>query len=217
MEEEVDIKVQKEYFEMARVLNKKHTDLAELSKQYVENINYLFDEATDTEVKKKMLIVLATVDDVTVYRTIENFSKQNTPLQKWAIIALQQSRMLLQPIYWTILEFYFHGFGGHGLLLRYFCVFFYRTPGDLQTFQQNILTTETETAIKTAQGSIEHVEFKNDFATMLLLLPLQTDLQPLFAGIIDECNQYGNFLHENMIITNVKKLSEEEIYQLLQQ
>lgn len=216
LEEEVDIKVQKEYFEMARVLNKKHTDLAELSKQYVENINYLFDEATDTEVKKKMLIVLATVDDVTVYRTIENFSKQNTPLQKWAIIALQQSRMLLQS---NLLDdpgiFISTGLGGHGLLLRYFCVFFYRTPGDLQTFQQNILTTETETVIKTAQGSIEHVEFKNDFATMLLLLPLQTDLQPLFAGIIDECNQYGNFLHENMIITNVKKLSEEEIYQLL--
>lgn len=159
---------------------------------------------------------MATVDDVTVYRTIENFSKQNTPLQKWAIIALQQSRMLLQS---NLLDdpgiFISTGLGGHGLLLRYFCVFFYRTPGDLQTFQQNILTTETETAIKTAQGSIEHVEFKNDFATMLLLLPLQTDLQPLFAGIIDECNQYGNFLHENMIITNVKKLSEEEIYQLL--
>ena len=53
LEEEVDIKVQKEYFEMARVLSKKNTDLAELSKQYVENINHLFDEATDIEVKKK--------------------------------------------------------------------------------------------------------------------------------------------------------------------
>lgn len=113
-------------------------------------------------------------------------------------------------------NFYFHGFGrARTFAPIFFVCFFIGTPGDLQTFQQNILTTETETAIKTAQGSIEHVEFKNDFATMLLLLPLQTDLQPLFAGIIDECNQYGNFLHENMIITNVKKLSEEEIYQLL--
>ena len=50
---------------------------------------------------------------------------------------------------------------------------------------------------------------------MLLLLPLKTELQPLFAGIIDECNQYGNFLHENMIITNVKKLTDEEIMHLL--
>lgn len=164
-----------------------------------------------------MLIVLATVDDVTVYRTIENFSKQNTPLQKWAIIALQQSRMLLQS---NLLDdpgiFISTGLGGHGLLLRYFCVFFYRTPGDLQTFQQNILTTETETAIKTAQGSIEHVEFKNDFATMLLLLPGYKQICNLYSQeLLTSVINMANFLHENMIITNVKKLSEEEIYQLL--
>mgnify|MGYP000435686554 CR=1 FL=1 len=92
------------------------------------------------------------------------------------------------------------GLGGQGLLLRYFCVFFYRVPGDLPSFQQNTLKNEAETAINNAQGCI---------------LPLKTELQPLFAGIIDECNQYGNFLHENMIITNVKKLTDEEIMHLL--
>ena len=46
---------------------------------------------------------------------------------------------------------------------------------------------------------------------MLMLLPLDIDLKTLFEKIIDECNQYGNFLHDNMIITNVKKLSEKEI------
>lgn len=35
------------------------------------------------------------------------------------------------------------------------------------------------------------------------------------AECFDECNQYGNFLHENMIITNVKKLTDEEIMHLL--
>lgn len=217
LEEEVDIKVQKEYFELANLLSKNPKDYPEISKQYIENINDLFDLEIDQEVKKRMLVVLATIDDVSVYRSIENFSKQDTPLQKWGIIALQQSRMLLQS---NLLDdpgvFISTGLGGHGLLLRYFCVFFYRIPGELQTFQQNILKNETEAAIQAAQGTIESVEYKDDFCTMLLLLPLQTDLQPLFLGVIDECNQYGNFLHENMIITNVKKLSEEEIYQLLQ-
>ena len=72
-----------------------------------------------------------------------------------------------------------------------------------------------KTAINNAQGCIESTEFKGNYAVMLLLLPLKTELQPLFAGIIDECNQYGNFLHENMIITNVKKLTDEEIMHLL--
>ena len=163
-----------------------------------------------------MLVVLATLDDVSVYRAIENFSKQDTPLKKWAIIALQQSRMLLQS---TLLDdpgvFISTGLGGQGLLLRYFCVFFYRVPGDLPSFQQNTLKNEAETAINDAQGCIESTEFKGNYAVMLLLLPLKTELQPLFAGIIDECNQYGNFLHENMIITNVKKLTDEEIMHLL--
>lgn len=216
LEEEVDIKVQKEYFAMAGLLSENSDNYPDLSKQYQENINDLYDENIDPEVKKRMLIILATIDDVSVYRAIENFSKQETPLQKWAIIALQQSRMLLQS---TLLDdpgiFISTGLGGHGLLLRYFCVFFYRLPGHLQEFQQNTLKNETATAIQKAQGSVESVDFREDFTTMLLLLPLKTDLQPLFSGIIEECNQYGNFLHENMIITNVKKLSNEEIYQLL--
>lgn len=216
LEEEVDIKVQKEYFDLAKLLSKNPDDYPEISKHYIENINDLFDDSIDEAIKKKMLVVLATIDDVSVYRTIENLTKQETSLQKWAIIALQQSRMLLES---NLLDdpgvFISTGLGGHGLLLRYFCVFFNRIPGELQPFQQNILKNETEAAIKTAGGALETTESKDDFTTMLLLLPLQTDLQPLFAGIIDECNQYGNFLHENMIITNVKKLSEAEIYQLL--
>lgn len=217
MEEEVDLKVQKEYFALAEVLSLDVDSYPEVSKQYLENINDLFDETIDEEVKKKMLVVLSTLDDVSVYRCLESFSKEDTPLQKWAVIALQQSRMLLQS---TLLDdpgvFISTGLGGHGLLLRYFCVFLYRTPGDLQAFQQNIVKNETEAAVIAAGGNVESVEFKDNYTAMVLLLPLKTDLQVLFSGIIDECNQYGNFLHENMIITNVKKLSEEEIMQLLE-
>lgn len=216
LEEEVDVQVQKEYMELAAQLSKNPENYPALSKQYLENINDLFDEAIDEEVKKRMLVVLASLDDVAVYRTIENFSKQATSLQKWAIVALQQSRMLLQS---TLLDdpgvFISTGLGGHGLLLRYFCVFFYRLPGELQSFQQNILKNETEAAITTAGGTLESVESHPDYTTMLLLLPLKTELHSLFSGLIDECNQYGNFLHENMIITNVKKLSDEEIRRLL--
>lgn len=95
LEEEVDIKVQKEYFEMVNLLSKRTENYQKTSKQYLENINDLYDDTT-TRIKKKMLVVLATLDDVSVYRAIENFSKQDTPLKKWAIIAVQQSRMLLQ-------------------------------------------------------------------------------------------------------------------------
>ena len=76
LEEEVDIKVQKEYFEMLNSLARETKNYQALSKQYLENINDLFDENITLEIKKRMLVVLATLDEVTVYRAIENFSKQ---------------------------------------------------------------------------------------------------------------------------------------------
>ena len=216
LEEEVDVQVQKEYIELIQKFSSDTQNRQAISQKYLENINDLYDEQVDAEIKKEMLIVLATIDDIAVYRTIENFSKMDTPLKKWAIVALQQSRMLIQS---NLMDdegvFISTGLGGQGTLLRYFCVFFYRRPGQLQTFQQNILSTETETAVINAGGTIESVEFKDEYALMLLLLPLQADLSGLFSKLIDECNEYGNFLHENIIITNVKKLSDEEIMQML--
>lgn len=216
LEEEVDIAVQKQYFATQETMSKSPEDYQKICKQYIENINDLFDEAIDEEVKKRMLVVLATVDDVSIYRAIENFSKQDTPLQKWAVIALQQSRMLIQS---TLLDdpgvFISTGLGGQGSLLRYFCVFVNRNKGKLEEFQRNVIKNEMEAAIVPLKGTIEQIEFSDAYTTLLILLPIDTDLQPLFTTIIDECNQYGNFLHENMIITNVKKLDSSEIHTIL--
>ncbi|MDE5610997.1 MAG: hypothetical protein K2I90_03150, partial [Odoribacter sp.] len=69
LEEEVDMKVQQEYFRLAHELSQKADAHPEIKKEYLERINDLFDENTDTEVKKRMLVVLANVADVAVYRT----------------------------------------------------------------------------------------------------------------------------------------------------
>lgn len=216
LEEEVDLNVQKEYFDLVYQLSKNRERYKTLSVQYAEEINNLFDEEVDAAVKKEMLVVLATIDDISIYRTIESFSKIETPLKKWAIIALQQSRMLIQT---ALLDdpgvFISTGLGGQGSLLRYFCVFLCRSEEQLQEFQQHIIKNETETAIQPLKGVIEQIDFFKGYATLLLLLPVDTNLKSLFEKIIDECNLYGNFLHENMIITNVKKLSEEEITTIL--
>lgn len=218
LEEEVDIKVQKEYFALIETLSKKVDEYQTACTKYIEEINNLFDENTDENTKKQMLVILATIDDISVYRTIENFSKQDTPLKKWATIALQQSRMLIQS---TLLDdpgvFISTGLGGQGSLLRYFSVFLNRHKAPLQEFQQSIIRNETESAITPLKGSIEQIDFREGYTTMLMLLPIDTDLKQLFEKLIDECNQYGNFLHDNMIITNVKKLSDQEIEDIMTQ
>ncbi len=216
LEEEVDISVQKEYFDLVNILSKNPEKYQDLCKQYIESVNDLFDESVSPELKKRMLVILATIDDIGIYRAIESFSKLETPLQKWSVIALQQSRMLIQS---TLLDdpgvFISTGLGGQGNLLRYFCVFLNRSEDSLQEFQRHVVRNETESALKPLKGVIEQMDFFNGYSTFILLLPLETNLKTLFESIIDECNQYGNFLHENMIITNVKKLSEQEIRDIL--
>ena len=164
-----------------------------------------------------MLVVLARIDDISVYRAIESLSKTDSPLKKWAVIALQQSRMLIQS---TLMDtpgiFISTGLGGQNGMLRYFCVFLYRNPGTLLEFQHQIICNEITVALKPYKGILEQIDFFEDYCTLHLLFPLNADLKSIFEKTIDECNLYGNFLQRNMIITNVKKLSEEEIKSILQ-
>lgn len=131
LEEEIDIEIQREYFNLAHSITEKPRKFKQLCKKYTENINQLFDENIPEKQKKEMLTVLATLDDISIYRAIENFSKQDTPLKSWATVALQQSRMLIQS---NLLEdpeiFISTGLGGRGNLLRYFCVFLNRQKGE---------------------------------------------------------------------------------------
>jgi hypothetical protein len=47
------------------------------------------------------------------------------------------------------------------------------------------------------------------------MLPLQSDLKNIFRNVIDECNQCGDFLDDDMIVTNVKVMSRNEIIEML--
>ncbi|MDL2231497.1 hypothetical protein LJB85_02015 [Porphyromonadaceae bacterium OttesenSCG-928-L07] len=215
-EEEIDLTVQKEYFSLSERLTKNPITYKELRTLYIENVNDLFKDETAPETKKEMLVILSTVNEVAIYRAIESFSKAtNNPLRNWGIIALQQSRMLIQSNLLDEPGIYIStGLGGHGKLLRYFCVFFNNTDEKLPEFQQNVIKNETEQAIK-SKGEIEKIRFFKGYNTLILLLPIDLNLSVFFEELVKECNQYGNFLHENMIVTNVKKLVRKDIYDIL--
>ena len=216
LEEEIDVEVQRQYMALLKHLLHKNPEYQELAQQALERKDLLLDASTSEREKKRLLVLLATIDDISIYRTIEAFSKQDTPLKKWATVALQQSRMLIQS---TLMDesaiFVSTGLGGQGSQLRYFSVFMANDDTTLQPFQYEIVQKEMEVMITKSGGSIEHAENHEKYITFTLLLPINANLKTLFEGIIDECNTYGNFLQKNMIITNVKKLSPEEIEALL--
>lgn len=211
LEEEIDIDVQHQYMDLLEHLIH-GGNFKVLREDAIVHAQDLFDEAVDDEKKKTLLVLLSMVDDISIYRSIESFQKQDTPVKPWATIALQQSRMLIQS---NLLDeatvFVSTGLGGHGSLLRYFCVYVANEGVTLQPFQWDIVKKEMELVVTQNQGEIEQFEHFEKYITFIFLLPIEADLKEIFNSIIDECNTYGNFLSENVIITNVKKLSLEEI------
>jgi ribosomal protein L10 len=215
LEERIEIEIQMKYFELAKRIRK-----LEVSIELYENKEDLFSEEIDEERKKEILVAIANKDDVKVYRTIEKFVKESEgEVNLWAILALQESKMLLQS---SLLDeqqvFISTGLGGKGKKLRYYVVFINENRRALLTErQQKLVKDELIYEVKANEGEFESMDFMDGFSTSLVMLPLQTDIKKVFQNVVDECNQYGNFLNEDMIVTNVKVMSRSEIIQLLHQ
>jgi hypothetical protein len=212
LEEKVDIDLQMEYFEYSRTA-KKNLD----EKTVLREMHQLYNPKWTIEQKKKLFVRLASIENVEAYRFIENYLREgHEEIRDWAILALQESRMLLES---KLLDenqvFISTGLGGKGSKLRYFVVLIRRDEGEFEELQQKIIRNEFEMTLKKYNAEIENLEYVGDYATMLVVIPLRVPLKDVFREAIQECNQYGDFLKTNFIVTNVRELDQEEIKDFL--
>ncbi|GAB1452994.1 hypothetical protein MASR2M47_30500 [Draconibacterium sp.] len=215
LEEQIDIEVQMKYFERAQKVRAQN-----LAAECFENREELFAPETSNARKKEILLSIAIIDDVKAFRTIERFmGVAEGELKQWAILAFQESRMLIQSsLLDEQLVFISTGLGGKGQKLRYYVVFINKNQlGILSAVQQKLLKDEVIFELKQHDGEFESMDFSEGFSTVLAMLPLQSDLKQIFRNIIEECNQYGDFLDDDMIVTNVKIMSRNEILDMLKQ
>lgn len=208
IDEKIDIHLQMEYFNMSKEL-KNQPSLSD----WLEKSEMLYDEKTPFEVKKKLLVQLASTEDVKAYRIIEKYAKQaDTSIRQWALLASQESRMLLQS---KLLDqsqiFISTGLGGKGNKLRYFFALFTNNDIPFNELQQKVVKNEFEFICNKNKSEIEEIQFTENIATIVALIPIFIPIQNLFNNAISECNIYGNFLKENCIITNVKIMTIDEI------
>jgi hypothetical protein len=213
LEEQIDLEIQMKYFEISR---KVREDEAE--KNYLEFADELFMPDTKMDQKKEILIGLAGTDDVKAYRTLEKFLDQaGSEIRSWAVLAVQENRMLLQTSLLDEQQFFIStGLGGKGKKLRYYLVFINRNRNKLLTkTQQKLVKDELIFGLKPVDGEFESIDFSEGFCTSLILLPVTADIKKVFSNVVEECNQYGDFLEEDMIITNVKVLSRNEILDII--
>lgn len=208
MEDTIDVDLQVEYFEYSRRISTEFDDEWALGQ-----IDFLQDSDYPKKGKKQILARLASMEDVSAYRAIEAYAGDpDSGLRDWSLLALQESRMHLEShLLEENLVFISTGLGGRKNKLRYFVVLIARGRHDLTEFQKRIIQEEFPYVLKKYEGEVEEFNFSGYLATMLLLIPIQHSIGDLFTEGILECNKYGDFLQENCITTNVKKLTFEEV------
>lgn len=212
LEETIDIDVQKEFFESSQDIdfNANSNEIEKLIRQLNDG-NLAFND------KKLVLQKLAMTDSIASFRAIEAFQR-NPPieLRDWAILALQQSQMIIQS---SLLDeqqvFISTGLGGKNDKLRYFLIFPYELQIEIDAIQKNMLEKELGFFLQQYNGELEEIDFNVGYATACGLVPLAMPVSEMIKEILAECNQYGNYLTNDVIITNIKKFNHIEIIEIL--
>lgn len=212
LEETIDIETQKEFFETAQNL-----DFNTSSIDITVFINQLNDNEISLADKKVLLQKLSMCDSIVAFRAIEAF-RINPPkeINDWVILALQQSRMIIQS---SLLDeqqvFISTGLGGKNSMLRYFLIFPYTPSLTINSIQKEVLEKELAFFLEQYNGVMEEIIFQTSYATALALIPLDMKPSEMIRDILNECNQFGQFLSENIIITNIKKFKHEQILSII--
>lgn len=209
LEEQIDVELQMEYFNYSRDIKTAFSD--EVIMQHQVD---LFNTNIPIVEKKNLLVLLASQEKVEAFRTIEKYAQNpDSELRDWSILALQESRMVIQSSLMDEQQVYIStGLGGKDQKLRYFVVFVSNENiEEYSAVQRKLIKNELEYVLSHNNGILEEISFEKNLAISVLLLPVKSDIQGVFSSMINECNQYGDFVRPDIIITNVKRMSIDEI------
>lgn len=210
LEEQIDVKVQMEYFKLSKKIKKNRSDDSPAEIEDITDINS--NDLSDDDIKK-ILIQLADIDDPKAFRQIEAFAKIAPPnIKDWATLAFQESKMNLESSLLDENQIYIStGLGGKDNKLRYFIVLIGKDIKEFAEYQQKVVKSEFEYTLKNNGCELETIDFYENYATFTTLIPVNITFQDILRSALMECNQYGDFLQENFMVTNVKKLTIKEI------
>jgi hypothetical protein len=208
LEEVIDVNLQMKYFKVS-VKAKKDLDEGVI----LSSKDNLYDENVPLKDKKKLLAQLASVNKVEAFRVLEQYAQApEKDLRAWAILALQESRMMIHA---TLLDkspvFISTGLGGRENKLRYFIVFVTRDGDNFSPVQQSLLSGELDFVAKRYKSEVEEIKFHPMYATVTMLIPLRESVKNLLSEVLKNCNELGEFLFPSFMVTNVKRLTNKEI------
>lgn len=205
VETNVNAEVQLEFYELMQRIGEN-----EISSDVNSLITKLAD-ATGFENKKRILVTLACIGTVEAFRFLENYlSYCDDEIRKWALLAYQQCQMFLESSLLDESKIYIaSGLGGKEHRLRYIFVLAGTSKSDFTDFHKKVLENETEYYLNKHDSIKEELKYSANYAICTALVPLSEDIVSLVQKIIDEVNQYGNFISNSIFVTNEKIVDKE--------
>jgi len=209
LEDQIDVNVQIVFFEFLKDLQKNKRNDTLIIADSVKLNNF----ETTIEEKKVLLAELSNCESVEAYRILEKYQTDvDESLKSWAQLAFQHCKIGLES---NLMDenkvFISTGLGGKESKLRYFIAGKHKENESFTESQRKIIKTEFEFIFKKHNSEIEKLEFFNQYYFFTSLIPIEIDLNNLISNATSECNQFGNFLRTDFLITNIKLLSIDEV------
>jgi len=209
LEDQIDVNVQIVFFEFLKDLQKNKRNDTLIINDSVK----LNNSETTIEEKKVLLAELSNCESVEAYRILEKYQTDvDESLKSWAQLAFQHCRIGLES---NLMDenkvFISTGLGGKESKLRYFIAGKHIENESFTDSHRKIIKTEFEFIFKKHNSEIEKLEFFNQYYFFTSLIPIEIDLNNLISNATSECNQFGNFLRTDFLITNIKLLSIDEV------
>ncbi|KAA6299931.1 MAG: hypothetical protein EZS26_003930 [Candidatus Ordinivivax streblomastigis] len=209
LETTVPVEKQMEYFRYSEKVRRQSEE--ESVDEQIETL--LSSEATINE-KRYALTVLAISGDVKAFRTLEEYSKQGSEsdLKDWISMALLQARITLESEFSEEKQVFIStGLGGNGNKLRFYAFFQSNSLLPFLNYQRKLIEKEIPFFIHKYQGELEEICVEENYFYLVFLINLQEGIRQMLEDAINECNEYGNFINSNFIITNVKRFDQKDI------
>lgn len=177
----------------------------------------LSNPESTTDYKKYILSMLATSREVKAYRMLEDYVQHpDEDVSNWAYMALMESRISLESELSDEKQIYIStGLGGKGEKLRFYVLMLSRDRKPFLEYQRKVIEREFAYFLPKADCEIERLTIGEQYVELVFLIPVRADIKLTLDKVINECNQYGDFLSDIFTITNVKELTEQEVTDII--
>jgi hypothetical protein len=210
---QLDMKTQMEYFSLLSEIFQGNNPeaLASIPREKT------FDPNVPWEYRKRMLAWLSSSEEVDVLRDLEQYEK-NCPEEERGFVSMcvYQCRTniesaLLGEHHAVVAS----GMGGEGNRIRYFAALTTVSGQAWSATEQHLLREELMLACREQDAAVELLEFSGRYAKILLLTPITLSPVAVVRSAKNASNELGVFISQREVITNISRLSDEELDKIL--